>query len=139
MAQKSAYRSAKETGSLMPPSHILIAPTRLMKDIGYGKGYAYDHDAEEGFSGQDYWPEGMDPQTFYEPADRGFEAALARFVEGLRLHFFGPVILAGKALVGVMVVGIALAVANVFHEPGRGVQDMRRGHQGASLLRASPG
>ena len=68
---------AKETGSLMPPSHILNAPTRLMKDIGYGKGYAYDHDAEEGFSGQDYWPEGMEPQTFYEPSERGFEAKIA--------------------------------------------------------------
>ena len=51
MAQKSAYRSAKDTGSLMPPTHILNAPTQLMKDIGYGKGYAYDHDADEGFSG----------------------------------------------------------------------------------------
>ena len=63
VAQKSAWRSAKETGSLMPPAHILNAPTRLMKDIGYGKGYAYDHDADEGFSGQDYWPEEMEPQT----------------------------------------------------------------------------
>jgi len=77
MAQKNAYRTAKETGSLMPPSHILNAPTRLMKDIGYGKGYAYDHDAEEGFSGEDYWPEGMEPQTFYEPAERGFETKIA--------------------------------------------------------------
>ena len=76
MAQKNAYRSAKETGSLMPPSHILNAPTRLMKDIGYGKGYAYDHDADEGFSGQDYWPEEMERQTFYEPAERGFEARI---------------------------------------------------------------
>ncbi len=48
-----------------------------MKDIGYGKGYAYDHDAEEGFSAQDYWPEGMEPKTFYEPAERGFEAKIA--------------------------------------------------------------
>jgi len=77
MAQKGAYRSAKETGSLMPPSHILNAPTRLMKDIGYGKGYAYDHDADQGFSGQDYWPEEMDSQTFYEPSERGFEAKVA--------------------------------------------------------------
>jgi len=75
-AQKSAWRSAKETGSLMPPSHILNAPTRLMKDIGYGKGYAYDHDADEGFSGQDYWPEEMEPQTFYEPSERGLEARI---------------------------------------------------------------
>jgi putative ATPase len=76
MAQKSAWRSAKDTGSLMPPSHILNAPTRLMKDIGYGKGYAYDHDADEGFSGQDYWPEEMDAQTFYEPSERGLEARI---------------------------------------------------------------
>jgi putative ATPase len=87
MAQKTAWRSAKETGSLMPPPHMLNAPTRLMKDIGYGKGYAYDHDAEEGFSGQDYWPEGMDPQTFYKPAERGFEAKIAERIaywNGLR-------------------------------------------------------
>src|SRR5687768_8508045 len=64
-AQKAAWRSAKETGSLMPPAHILNAPTKLMKDIGYGKNYAYDHDAEGGFSGQDYWPEGMEAQDFY--------------------------------------------------------------------------
>jgi putative ATPase len=73
-AQKQAWRSAKETGSLMPPAHILNAPTKLMKDIGYGKNYAYDHDAEDGFSGQDYWPEGMEAQDFYRPSDRGFEA-----------------------------------------------------------------
>ena len=53
----SAIRAAKETGSLMPPKHILNAPTRLMKQLGYGKGYAYDHDTAEGFSGQDYFPE----------------------------------------------------------------------------------
>jgi putative ATPase len=74
IAQKTAWRSAKETGSLMPPASILNAPTRLMKEIGYGQGYAYDHDAEEAFSGSDYWPEDMEPQTFYEPTDRGFEA-----------------------------------------------------------------
>jgi putative ATPase len=73
-AQKAAWRSAKETGSLMPPMHILNAPTGLMKSVGYGKGYAYDHSTEEGFSGQDYWPEEMERQTFYEPTDRGFEA-----------------------------------------------------------------
>jgi putative ATPase len=76
-AQKAAWRSAKETGSLMPPQNILNAPTKLMKDIGYGKGYAYDHSTEEGFSGADYWPEGMDKQTFYEPTGRGFEARIA--------------------------------------------------------------
>jgi putative ATPase len=74
VAQKSAWRSAKDTGSLMPPMHILNAPTKLMKNVGYGKGYAYDHDADEGFSGQDYWPEEMEPQQFYQPTDRGFEA-----------------------------------------------------------------
>src|SRR3982751_1972025 len=74
MAQKKAWRSAQETGSLMPPMHILNAPTKLMKTVGYGKGYAYDHDADQGFSGQDYWPAEMAPQTFYEPTDRGFEA-----------------------------------------------------------------
>jgi putative ATPase len=72
-AQKAAWKSARETGSLMPPQNILNAPTKLMKDIGYGKGYAYDHDAEEGFSGADYWPEDMEPQTYYEPVERGFE------------------------------------------------------------------
>jgi putative ATPase len=74
VAQKKAWRSAEETGSLTPPMHILNAPTKLMKNVGYGKGYAYDHDADEGFSGQDYWPEEMEAQAFYEPTDRGFEA-----------------------------------------------------------------
>jgi putative ATPase len=74
IAQKKAWRSAGETGSLMPPMHILNAPTKLMKNVGYGKGYAYDHDADEGFSGQDYWPEEMERQAFYDPSDRGFEA-----------------------------------------------------------------
>jgi putative ATPase len=73
-AQKKAWRSAEETGSLMPPMHILNAPTKLMKAVGYGKGYSYDHNADEAFSGQNYWPEEMEPQTFYEPSDRGFEA-----------------------------------------------------------------
>ena len=80
-AQKQAWRTAKETGSLMPPPHILNAPTRLMKDIGYGKGYAYDHDADEAFSGADYWPEEMDPQLFYRPSDRGFEARVQERME----------------------------------------------------------
>jgi len=75
-AQKAAWRSAKETGSLMPPMHILNAPTKLMKTVGYGKGYAYDHSTDEGFSGQDYWPEEMERQAFYEPSDRGFEARI---------------------------------------------------------------
>src|SRR5947209_7937528 len=81
MAQKKASRSAQETGSLMPPMHILNAPTRLMKNVGYGKGYSYDHDADEAFSGQDYWPEGMDAQTFYDPTDRGFEAKVRERIE----------------------------------------------------------
>lgn len=72
-AMSAAWRSAKETGSLMPPAHILNAPTKLMKDIGYGKNYAYDHDAEGGFSGQNYWPDDMQPQRFYNPSDRGLE------------------------------------------------------------------
>jgi len=75
-AQKAAWRSAKETGSLMPPDNIRNAPTKLMRDIGYGKGYAYDHDSEEGFSGANYWPDEMEPQTFYAPTDRGFEKRL---------------------------------------------------------------
>jgi putative ATPase len=81
IAQKTAWRSAEETGSLMPPMHILNAPTRLMKTVGYGKGYAYDHDSDEGFSGQDYWPEGMARQAFYEPTDRGFEAKVRERLE----------------------------------------------------------
>jgi putative ATPase len=72
-AQKAAWRSAKETGSLMPPANILNAPTKLMKQIGYGKGYTYDHATEEGFSGDNYWPAEMEPQTYYEPVERGFE------------------------------------------------------------------
>jgi putative ATPase len=76
VAQKAAWRSAKETGSLMPPMNIVNAPTKLMKDVGYGKGYAYDHDAEDGFSGANYWPDEMERQTFYTPVDRGFEAKL---------------------------------------------------------------
>ncbi len=80
-AQKTAWRAAKDSGSLMPPPHILNAPTKLMKDIGYSKGYAYDHDADEGFSGQDYWPEEMESQEFYRPSDRGFEARVRERLE----------------------------------------------------------
>ncbi len=80
-AQKKAWRSARDTGSLMPPMHILNAPTKLMKNVGYGKGYAYDHNADEGFSGQNYWPEEMEPQDFYEPTDRGFEARVRERLE----------------------------------------------------------
>ncbi|MEA3054268.1 MAG: putative ATPase [Sphingomonadales bacterium] len=76
-AQKAAWRSARDTGSLLPPRNILNSPTKLMKQIGYGKGYQYDHDAEGGFSGDNYWPEEMAPQTFYTPTDRGFEKRVA--------------------------------------------------------------
>lgn len=76
-AQKSAFRTAKETGSLMPPQNILNAPTKLMKEIGYGSGYTYDHDAEGGFSGDNYWPNEMTPQSFYAPTDRGMEKRIA--------------------------------------------------------------
>jgi len=72
-AMKEAWKSARETGSLPPPPSILNAPTKLMKDIGYGKDYAYDHDAADGFSGADYWPEAMGAQEFYRPVERGFE------------------------------------------------------------------
>jgi putative ATPase len=76
-AQKAAWKSASDTGSLMPPPNILNAPTKLMKQIGYGKGYRYDHDEEGGFSGDNYWPEEMQPQSFYAPTDRGFERKIA--------------------------------------------------------------
>lgn len=77
-AYNAAMRSAKETGSLMPPKHILNAPTGLMKDLGYGAGYAYDHNAEDGFSGQDYFPEDIERQNFYQPVERGFEREIAK-------------------------------------------------------------
>ncbi len=76
-AQKAAWKSARETGSLMPPATILNAPTKLMKDIGYGAGYAYDHDTADGFSGDNYWPDGMKAETFYTPVDRGYEKRVA--------------------------------------------------------------
>ena len=78
VAYKAAVGAAKETGSLMPPMHILNAPTRLMKDLGYGKGYAYDHDAEDGFSGQNYFPDGMARRDFYRPVERGFEREIRK-------------------------------------------------------------
>ncbi len=77
MAQKAAWRSAKETGSLSPPPNILNAPTKLMKTLGYGKDYAYDHDVEDGFSGANYWPAEMTGQTFYTPTERGQEKRIA--------------------------------------------------------------
>ena len=72
-AHKAAWKSARDTGSLMPPQNILNAPTKLMKEIGYGKGYSYDHETDDGFSGDNYWPEEMQPERFYQPVDRGFE------------------------------------------------------------------
>jgi putative ATPase len=76
-----AQRSARETGSLMPPMHILNAPTRLMQELGYGKGYAYDHDAADGFSGQNYFPDGMRRHEFYRPVERGFEREIGKRLE----------------------------------------------------------
>jgi putative ATPase len=78
---KSAMRSAKEHGSLMPPAHILNAPTKLMKELGYGKGYAYDHDGKDGFSGQNYFPDGMKREEFYQPKEVGFEREVHKRLE----------------------------------------------------------
>jgi putative ATPase len=80
-AYGAARQVAKEHGSLLPPRHILNAPTRLMKDEGYGRGYAYDHDQEEAFSGQDYFPEQLGRQAFYEPVERGFEREIKKRLE----------------------------------------------------------
>jgi putative ATPase len=86
-AYGAARRAAKEGGSLPPPKHILNAPTKLMKTEGYGAGYAYDHDAEDAFSGQNYFPEGMERQEFYRPTDRGLEKRIAeRMAEWERLR-----------------------------------------------------
>jgi putative ATPase len=73
-----AAAAARETGSLMPPLHILNAPTRLMRDLGYGAGYVYDHATEEGFSGQNYFPDGMQRRNFYRPGERGFEREIRK-------------------------------------------------------------
>ena len=72
-AEKAAKVLARKTGSLAPPAHILNAPTKMMKELGYGKGYAYDHDTAEGFSGQDYFPDGLERSALYVPKERGFE------------------------------------------------------------------
>src|SRR5918993_1566594 len=80
-AFKAATRAAKEAGSLPPPRTILNAPTGLMRRLGYGEGYAYDHDEPDAFSGQDYWPDGLGRQLFYEPTERGYEGEI-----GQRLH-----------------------------------------------------
>lgn len=77
-ALKKAQKLAKTTGSLMPPKHILNAPTKLMSDQGYSEGYIYDPDTSESFSGQDYFPEAMKRQSFYTPAERGFEREIQK-------------------------------------------------------------
>src|SRR5476651_815403 len=77
----AARRAAEDRGSLMPPAHILNAPTKLMKTLGYGAGYQYDHDAEGGFSGQNYFPDAMARQQFYTPKDTGFEREIAKRLE----------------------------------------------------------
>jgi putative ATPase len=77
----AAMRTAKEAGSLLPPKHILNAPTKLMKTEGYGAGYDYDHDAPDAFSGQDYFPEALGRQTFYDPPERGFEREIRKRLE----------------------------------------------------------
>ncbi|MDE8342294.1 MAG: replication-associated recombination protein A [Acidocella sp.] len=74
----AANRAAKETGSLMPPAHILNAPTKLMKNLGYGAGYEYDHATEAAFSGQNYFPEGMGRPDLYRPVERGFEREISK-------------------------------------------------------------
>src|SRR6201986_4160452 len=114
MAFGAAKRVAKEAGSLLPPKHILNAPTKLMKGEGYGAGYAYDHDSEDAFSGQDYFPEALGRQQFYDPPERGFEreirkrldywAKLRRERSGQersgRNGPFDPMALAGRTAIG---------------------------------------
>jgi putative ATPase len=81
VAEKSARKSALNTGSLTPPMHILNAPTDMMKEMGYGDGYQYDHDASAGFSGQNYFPDGMQREKFYKPKDKGFEREIGKRLE----------------------------------------------------------
>lgn len=78
MAYKQARQLAAKTGSMMPPMHILNAPTKLMEDLGYNKGYQYDHDAQDGFSGQDFFPETLDRVDLYRPVERGFEREISK-------------------------------------------------------------
>jgi putative ATPase len=80
-ALDQASDAAKRTGSLMPPMHSLNAPTRLMKTQGYGRGYQYDPDSEEGFSGLNYFPDGMARESFYQPVERGFEREIRKRLE----------------------------------------------------------
>lgn len=77
MAQKAAFGAARESGSLPPPRNIVNAPTKLMKELGHGRGYTYDHDTEEGISGDNYWPDAMEPLSLYTPTDRGMEKRIA--------------------------------------------------------------
>ena len=81
VAYKTARKAAKHTGSAPPPKHILNAPTKMMQEQGYGAGYAYDHDAEDGFSGQNYFPDGMERPRYYQPVERGFERDLKKRLE----------------------------------------------------------
>jgi putative ATPase len=83
LAYGAAMRAAREQGSLLPPLHILNAPTKLMKELGYGRGYAYDHDTPDRFSGQDYFPEAMARQSYYRPTEGGFEGELRTRLERL--------------------------------------------------------
>ncbi|MCJ9429270.1 replication-associated recombination protein A [Kordiimonas marina] len=85
-AEKAAKKTARATGSLMPPAHILNAPTKMMKNLGYGKNYAYDHDTEAGVSGQNYFPDGEPRQEFYRPVERGFEREIQK-----RLQYFARI------------------------------------------------
>ena len=78
VAYGAAMRAAKEGGSLLPPKHVLNAPTKLMKSEGYGAGYDYDHNAPEAFSGQNYFPDGLPRQQFYNPPERGFEREIRK-------------------------------------------------------------
>ncbi len=80
-AHGAATRAAADYGSLMPPAHILNAPTKLMKNLGYGRGYEYDHEAGEAFSGQNYFPETMERQSLYKPKDTGFEREITKRLE----------------------------------------------------------
>lgn len=83
LAHKKAVESAERNGSLMPPKHILNAPTKLMSQEGYGKGYLYDHDTPQGFSGQNYFPDQMQREIYYKPLERGFEREIQK-----RLHYW---------------------------------------------------
>jgi putative ATPase len=80
-AYGAAMQTAKAAGSLLPPKHILNAPTKLMKSEGYGEGYDYDHDAPDAFSGQDYFPESLGRRQFYDPPERGFEREIKKRLE----------------------------------------------------------